>query len=374
MPSLLIWRLGALGDSVLLLPTLAALRAAFPAHEIVAAGAPSSLAPARWSGLVNTLLDAASPRYAALGAGAAPPAGALPNDLELAIVWSAHHAEIGCGLVQAGVRRIITAPAVPGDRTPVAAFYLNTVAPLGVRPAPFTLATPPEALAATESAWRRTLSQHSSPVALLHPGAGSRLKQWPLDAFVRLAAKLRADGAAALWSLGPADEALTERLTAAGEGPHLLPPTDVAGLTAYVSRCAALVCADSGVAHLAALMNVPTVTLFGPTDCAVWGPPGPHSVTLSLALPCAPCNELARSCPSRICLRALPVEAVYAAVRAHLRVQKQPTTSDTDPPAAPLWPSAFRSPRPAPAPPAPLQASKWAGGHNWAERAWTAQR
>ena len=43
MPSILIWRQGALGDTVLLLPALAALRAACPAHHIVACGRVASL-------------------------------------------------------------------------------------------------------------------------------------------------------------------------------------------------------------------------------------------------------------------------------------------------------------------------------------------
>src|SRR3954464_5141004 len=98
MPAIFIWRLGALGDTVLLLPALAALRAACPAHHIVACGRVAALAPALWSGLIDRTLDAADPRLAALAAGNSPAPGTLPDDLDVAAVWSARHVDIARGL------------------------------------------------------------------------------------------------------------------------------------------------------------------------------------------------------------------------------------------------------------------------------------
>src|SRR5438105_8907611 len=155
MPTILTWRLGALGDTVLLLPALAALRAAFPAHHVVACGRVAALAPALWSGLVDRTLDATEPRFAALAAGHAPAPDTLPDELDVAVVWSARHADIARALEHAGARRVLAVPALPAGRTPVAAHYLSTLAALGVEPVPFRLHAPDDAVARTRVAWRR---------------------------------------------------------------------------------------------------------------------------------------------------------------------------------------------------------------------------
>jgi ADP-heptose:LPS heptosyltransferase len=54
----------------------------------------------------------------------------------------------------------------------------------------------------------------------------------------------------------------------------------VAGLAAFLSRCALYVGNDSGVTHLAGALGVATVALFGPTEPALWAPLGPRVVTL----------------------------------------------------------------------------------------------
>src|ERR687888_2055117 len=236
MPTILIWRQGALGDTLLLLPALAALRAAYPAHHIVACGQVAALAPALWSGLADRTLDAADPRFAALAAGQAPAPGALPDDLDVAVVWSARHADIARGLERAGARRVLAAPALPADHTSVAAHYLSTLAELGVRPVPFRLRAPCDAVERTRAAWSRATREGCDPVVLLHPGAGSPVKRWPLPRYLALAQALRSEGLAVAWTAGPADDDARAALGTAGEGPHLLPCLDVAGLAAPLVR------------------------------------------------------------------------------------------------------------------------------------------
>ena len=48
---------------------------------------------------------------------------------------------------------------------------------------------------------------------------------------------------------------------------------DLAGLAALVASAGRVACGDTGVAHLATALRVPSVVLFGPTDPARWGPP-----------------------------------------------------------------------------------------------------
>jgi len=382
MPTILTWRLGALGDTLLLLPALAALRAAFPDHTVAVAGAPGALAPALWLGLVDVALDASAPALAPLWTpmrdiaprDASAPQG-LPPDIETAIVWSANADEIARGLERVGVARVLTAPAVPADETPAATHYLRTLAPLGVTPIPFALHAPAEARAATEQAWRATIRLplgDAAPVILLHPGAGSPTKLWPLAHYHALARRLRDEGLVVVWTAGEADEAIRARLEDSPERGHVLPVLDLARLTAVIERAAVVVSGDCGVAHLAALAGARGVALFGPTNPRVWGPPSPRTTVVHLSLPCAPCGAMAPACPSRICLRALSVDAVYTAVRQQVenwtREQGQSgatTRADRGWRPSPSRPADYHPPAPVPGPPGALQAAMWGSPDRW---------
>ena len=357
---ILLWRAGALGDSLLLLPALAALRAAHPTQRIVVAGTPAALAPALWPSLADEIVDATSARLAPLVSGQPCVSGALPAGIGTAVIWSARHVEIARGLALTGIARLIGAPILPAPLTHMVDHYLRILAPLGVAPVAFKLTVPAVAMVTSRQVWgdaryrasrsRRDLPAMTSwsegrsmdevsgdqqdPVVILHPGAGSRAKRWPLAGYLDLARLLRAEGIAILWTLGPADEDMRSGLDAAGEGDCVLPALNLAILAAVLTRASVVVSADCGVAHLTALLGVRGVALFGPTNHHVWAPPGTRTTTtvLALDLPCAPCGDVMHRCPSRLCMRALPVRAVYHAVRASLG---QPEGLDSLPVPAP---------------------------------------
>lgn len=108
---------------------------------------------------------------------------------------------------------------------------------------------------------------------VLHPGAASGSRRWPVDRFAAVAAALRDGGHRVVVTAGPA-----ERELAAAVGAEVLTP-DLPQLAALIDGAAALVCGDTGVAHLATAYGTPSVLLFGPTPPAQWGPrSGPHTV------------------------------------------------------------------------------------------------
>jgi len=78
-----------------------------------------------------------------------------------------------------------------------------------------------------------------------------------------------------------------------------------------------LVSPDSGPAHVAAAMGVPTVTLFGPTDPGLTAPLGRRATALWHPPACAPCFQ--PRCPiDHRCLGAIHVDEVVSAVRVAL--------------------------------------------------------
>lgn len=83
-------------------------------------------------------------------------------------------------------------------------------------------------------------------------------------------------------------------------------------------RAKLVVSLDTGPLHVAAAMGTPTVGLFGPNTPAKWGPYGPLHRAVWAGLDCAPCTKqylgLVSSCARDDCMRAITVEDVLSAV------------------------------------------------------------
>jgi len=332
---MLAWRAGALGDTIALFPALAALRRRYPNAVLDAVGTPAYLDLARQAGLVDRVWDAGDPLFAALFGGheggprnGGTPLGRWLRGVDLAVVWSGAAQALADGLRAGGVARVLTAAVLPPDPQPVSAYLLRCLAPLDVADqTPLImprLEPTAEARTATESAWRAATGGDGAPVAMLHPGAGSLAKRWPLARFVELAGLLRSEGWRVAWTCGPADQGVEEGLRAAGQPEAaILVGWPLPQLCALLARSAAVVAADTGIGHLAAVLAVPTVALFGPTDERVWGPLGPR-VRVVRAGQCARPAGLASgaACPIEpCCLRGITAQR---ALREVLTLQAPP--------------------------------------------------
>jgi hypothetical protein len=115
---------------------------------------------------------------------------------------------------------------------------------------------------------------------VLHVGAGSASKRWPMERWYALRAAIRegvCDGTADVRAIaGEVEEEQfntgERRVFAAMDGRFL---EKLGELAAVIKGARLFIGADSGPTHLAAQLGVPTLALFGPTDPAVWAPTGP---------------------------------------------------------------------------------------------------
>jgi ADP-heptose:LPS heptosyltransferase len=176
----------------------------------------------------------------------------------------------------------------PPGQTHVALALARSLAPLGLAaPADVAalramlppLAPPEDDARRADDAWRGlTLPEDAVSVVALHPGSGGATKRWPPGSFASLADTIRGWDMAPLLIEGPQDGAVTAAVQAAG-GPRTLPVArdlSVGALAALLARCSGYVGNDSGVTHLAGMVGVPTLALFGPTDPVRWAPLGPR--------------------------------------------------------------------------------------------------
>jgi ADP-heptose:LPS heptosyltransferase len=103
---------------------------------------------------------------------------------------------------------------------------------------------------------------------VIHPGASAPPRRWPA---ARWAAVGRALPGPVVVTAGPGERALARAV--AREAGATVFAGDLRALAALVAGAARVLCADTGVAHLATALGTPSVVLFGPTPPAHWGPP-----------------------------------------------------------------------------------------------------
>jgi heptosyltransferase III len=96
--------------------------------------------------------------------------------------------------------------------------------------------------------------------AVIHPFSGSPRKNWPLDRFREVAARLALP---VRWCAGP-EEALDNAVRF----------ENLYDLACWLASARIYIGNDSGITHLAAAVGTPVVAIFGPTDPAVWAPRG----------------------------------------------------------------------------------------------------
>jgi lipopolysaccharide heptosyltransferase II len=91
---------------------------------------------------------------------------------------------------------------------------------------------------------------------------------------------------------------------------------------ALLHRCTVVISNDSGLLHLAAALEVPTVAIFGPSSPTLVGPYQQHTIVLYKNLPCSPCGRVrpGRRCKDLFCLLSIsPKEVADAAMEIILK-------------------------------------------------------
>jgi ADP-heptose:LPS heptosyltransferase len=121
--------------------------------------------------------------------------------------------------------------------------------------------------------------------AVLHVGSGSPTKNWPIRGWCALAAQLKDKFDELLLVSGEADEEPTTEFLRTYRSSKLRIRSNlpILELGQELAAAALFIGHDTGVTHLAAALGIPTVALFGPTDPMIWRPLGDHVRVVSSA-------------------------------------------------------------------------------------------
>jgi hypothetical protein len=311
--SITVLRAGALGDTVLALPALRALRTLYSPARLRVLGYP------RWweigGSLVDEMVSIDDRLFATLYSDT--PSNSLIDwlrDAELFVSWSARSVE---GAVRAAGVSLVEATPYPPPGVHAAAWLLRTIsAPVQSSETTWPWISP----GGEEVSWAHAVLhelQVDQPV-FIHPGAGAAWKRWPARSFARLGAALAARGHQILLVAGPADErAIAELLHCAPVPFRVIREPSARRLAALLSQGRLFVGNDSGVTHLAAAVGTPTIAIFGPTDPVSWKPLGRVRVVRGCTSRATLQGQI-RLCDDPACLTRIPVEAVLAEATALL--------------------------------------------------------
>ncbi len=293
--TMVVLRALALGDFLTVIPALRGLRARFPNHVLYLT-CPVWLRPlVEFTGLVDELIDGAP--------------GNKPKTMASEGRWVPGDMRERIALEQAQLQGIIGVPSNPDVAVNLRGVRQELIRVLlALRPRrliSFCNPEVPETSCGPE--WRpdeheverycRLLNENGIPAdpgdlhvsvpdsyapaiargtTLIHPGAGSPARCWPVERWATVVRREVERGRSVVISGGPHEVQLAFDVAArAGLGPErvLAGHTDALQLTAAIQVADRVVCSDTGIAHLAVAVGTPSVVLFGPMPPSRWGPP-----------------------------------------------------------------------------------------------------
>lgn len=291
---ILVIRPGAIGDVLLTFPVLQTLRKEYADPHITLVSNPVVLPLALASEIVDQAFDYQEIRWSELFSETGiktPSVRNLLTQTDLAICWLRDPDHIvEQNICKAGVKYVIVAPGRPPENshihivdhlaTTIASNIPNdrrggSGADEGLGPL-----WPPVLGIRVPPGDDTTVWHVPTPIAI-HPGSGSPAKCWPTQYFVEVIKRLWQQNLPVLLLTGPADVERLETILALLSPlskPDLLqvltnsPLLEVAH---HLQSCRCYLGNDSGITHLAAMLGIPTVAIFGPSDPAIWHPIGP---------------------------------------------------------------------------------------------------
>jgi heptosyltransferase III len=277
-PKILVIRGGAIGDFILTLPAIAALRQQFPRAQLEVLGYPHIVQLAVAGGLADRAQSIEARALAGFFArGGELDAGLADyfSEFDLIVSYLFDPDEIfETNVARCSPAQFIAGPHRPdeSEKTHATKVYLKPLERLAIFDAD---AVPRLCLDSRLSTLDRVLA--------LHPGSGSEKKNWPEAKWAELLQRL--EGTTDLNLLlvgGEAEGERLQRLAAALPAARLqiAQSLPLAELAQRLRGCAAFVGHDSGISHLAAALGLPCLILWADSVEEIWRPQGEQLVVL----------------------------------------------------------------------------------------------
>jgi ADP-heptose:LPS heptosyltransferase len=221
-------------------------------------------------------------------------------------------------------------PPAIHERRPITEYYLSLLASAGVPVAQRDIRlVPREAdLAFVRELLGRLFGSVVPPntrFLLVHPGSRSPCRLWPPERFGEVCRRVTGElGVRVVLTAGPGEAAMLHQIRshAGADRMVVVPFLSVPQLAALAAEADLMLCHDSGPMHVAAAVGTRVVALLGSQNPVLFAPPGEGHIVLQPPLPCTTCVAPGECVPGNsyrnYCVRNLPVEPVFTAIRDQL--------------------------------------------------------
>jgi heptosyltransferase II len=167
--------------------------------------------------------------------------------------------------------------------------------------------------AAQIARWRQTQGLGSGRAIALAPGSVGVSKRWT---YFGEAARLLAEHGLDIWVAGgPGEKAIAQEIVAAaGARVRDLTGSDLRNGILAMAAADLVISNDSGLMHVAAALDTPTMGIFGPTSPYHWAPLNGLAATVQTKtiVPCQPCHRPVCRMNHHHCMRDIPATDVVA--------------------------------------------------------------
>lgn len=165
--------------------------------------------------------------------------------------------------------------------------------------------------------------QVNNGMILIHPFAGWSAKEWGFNNFILLYKLLaKKNSVSLIFPYGRINEDVISELLS--QDIKFIITKSINHLFNFLENCCLFIANDSGPLQIAAMMGVPTFTIYGPTNPVFHIPPGKHHKYIRMELDCSPYTtkiciaDGGESCGHRTCMKQLTVEAVSEEIEKYL--------------------------------------------------------
>ena len=157
----------------------------------------------------------------------------------------------------------------------------------------------------------------SLPIIIIHPGTSKfgSFKQWSAESYTLLADMiLDRHKVNVILTWGPCELDVVNEISGSMKQ-KAIPACEtksIKQLTELIKRATLFIGGDTGPLHIASIMGIPVVGIYGPKDPAIYGPYDGTAIVIKKDVPCSPCRK--RTCGDPICMSTILPEDVFRGV------------------------------------------------------------
>jgi ADP-heptose:LPS heptosyltransferase len=151
------------------------------------------------------------------------------------------------------------------------------------------------------------------PIVIFHPSSNSTSKLWYKERWIELGDTLISNGWSIIITAGTGEAGNASEISQSLKATCTMGETDIPKLVSLINMVDSVITVDTAIGHISALLDKPTIVLFGSSDERIWRPDGRSvSVVIGNSI-CIRCKKSKCFQKDRYCMKSITVDMVKKA-------------------------------------------------------------